>query len=229
MICSPHYDLGVVCGRFAHAHVGHKSLFDTSLSLCKRTCILVGSAQERGTLRNPYSVETRIKVIQEMYPGIPESNLTIVGLNDMTNELDINADWGRYFKQHVESKMHKFASLMIYGNDEFRSNWFAPEDLTNTAEFIISRSTLPISGTDMRGFLVCDDEESWQKYTDPLVHGMYAELRDELMSVDVYKEIYDQIRRYKGMDLDAFTIVYSKYEAADKEKKLEAIRKLKNN
>ena len=229
MICSPHYDLGVVCGRFAHAHVGHKSLFDTSLSLCKRTCILVGSAQERGTLRNPYSVETRIKVIREMYPGIPESTLTIVGLNDMTNELDINADWGRYFKQHVESKMHKFASLMIYGNDEFRSNWFAPEDLTNTAEFIISRSTLPISGTDMRGFLVCDDEESWQKYTDPLVHGMYAELRDELMAVAVYKEIYDQIRRYKVMDLDTFKKVYSKYEAADKEKKLEAIKKLKNN
>ena len=58
---------------------------------------------------------------------------------------------------------------------------------------------------------------------------MYAELRDELMAVDVYKEIYDQIRRYKVMDLDTFKKVYSKYEAADKEKKLEAIKKLKNN
>jgi len=56
------YELGVVCGRFGHEQIGHVSLFDTCMALCKRTLILVGSAQESGTLRNPFRVETRIDV-----------------------------------------------------------------------------------------------------------------------------------------------------------------------
>lgn len=122
----PKRDLGVVIGRFGPETLGHTMLFDTSLSLCRRTFIIVSSAQERGTLRNPLSVETRIKLIRETYPEEPESRLTIGGLNDMTNELDINVDWGKYLKSNVENRFSKFASLMIYANDEFRSKWFAP-------------------------------------------------------------------------------------------------------
>ncbi len=220
MNTSPKFDLGVACGRFGHEHLGHQSLFDMGLNLCKRVYIIVGSAQERGTLRNPFPVETRIRVIRESYPGVPESQLVIGGLNDMTNELDINEEWGRYLKSHIESKMHKFARLMIYGNDEFRSRWFAPEDLVNTAELVVPRSTIPISGTQVRGLLTIDDEKGWQKCTSEMIHYLYPELRAELMSVPVYKEIYDLVRREKLMDLDAFMRIYARFEEADRQKKL---------
>lgn len=100
----PKRDLGVVIGRFCPITLGHMTLFDTSLSFCRRTFIIVGSAQERGTLRNPFPVETRIKLIREAYPEESESSLLIGGLNDMTNELDINVDWGKYLKENVENK-----------------------------------------------------------------------------------------------------------------------------
>lgn len=45
----PKRDLGVVIGRFSPETLGHTMLFDTSLSLCCRTFIIVSSAQERGT------------------------------------------------------------------------------------------------------------------------------------------------------------------------------------
>ena len=120
-----YFDLGVVVGRFGHEHLGHVSLFDTSMMLCKRTLVLVGSAQESGTLRNPFRVESRIEVIKETYPGSSDEELTVRGLNDLTNECDITPDWGKYVRSQVEYHKHKFANLMIYGNDDNRSKWFA--------------------------------------------------------------------------------------------------------
>lgn len=218
------YDLGVVCGRFNHEHLGHVSLFDNCMLLCKRSLILVGSAQEYGTLRNPLRVETRIDVIKETYPGQSEETLMIRGIDDLTNEYDVTSDWGKYVKSEVEYHKHKFANLMVYGNDEFRSQWFAPEDLVGTAELIIPRSTLPISATMVRGMLVINDESGWQKCTHPLIHGMYSRLRDELMSVPVYKEIYDRIR-VGELSLDHFMQVYKEFEAQDKERKLAELQK----
>lgn len=219
------YDLGCICGRFGHEHLGHVSLFEAARSLCKRTLILVGSAQEYGTLRNPFRVETRIDVIRETYPGENEDTFMVRGIKDLTNEFNISYDWGRYVKSEIESHRHKFANLMVYGNDEFRSKWFAPEDLVGTAELIIPRSTLPISGTMIRGMLVIDDETSWQKNTPALIHGMYDRLRSELMSVPIYKKIYDEIRK-GDMSLDSFMKVYSKYEEEDKQKKLDELKSL---
>ena len=218
------YDLGVTCGRFNHEHLGHVSLFEASRLLCKRTLVLVGSKQEYGTLRNPFRVETRIDVIKETYPGESEEVFMVRGIDDLTNEYDITVDWGKFVKKEVEFHKHKFASLMVYGNDEFRSKWFAPEDLVGTAELIIPRSTLPISATKVRGLLLIDDEANWQKCTHSLIHGMYARLRYELMSVPVYKDIYNYLRTGE-MSLDRFMDVYQHLEEEDKNCKLVELQK----
>ena len=215
---APRYDLGVICGRFGHEQIGHVSLFETSRMLCKRTLILVGSSQEYGTLRNPFRVETRIDVIQETYPGESEEVLMVRGLRDLTNEYDVTPDWGKFVKSEVEFHMHKFASLMVYGNDEFRSQWFAAEDLVGTAEIIIPRSTIPISGTMIRGMLLIDDEATWQKFTPELIHSMYPRLRSELMQVDVDKDIYNTIRK-TDLTLENFMKVYKELEAEDRRAK----------
>ena len=71
------YDVGLLVGRFNVFHIGHKSLADLALTMCDRLLILVGSAQESGTLRNPFSVKTRIKMINEiswmLLPFMPET------------------------------------------------------------------------------------------------------------------------------------------------------------
>ncbi|MCI8291292.1 MAG: hypothetical protein HFJ25_03440 [Clostridia bacterium] len=111
---------------------------------------------------------------------------------------------------------------MVYGNDEFRSQWFTAEQLKNTMEIIVPRSTIPISGTQIRGMLLLDLEEDWQKYTHPLIHGMYSRLRSELMQVDVYKEIYNIVRK-SDMSMEDFMRVYGEYERLDREAKMAAI------
>lgn len=54
------YDCGLICGRFQTFHIGHESLVDTGMKLCDRVLILIGSAQECGTERNPYNIVTRM-------------------------------------------------------------------------------------------------------------------------------------------------------------------------
>jgi hypothetical protein len=159
-----------------------------------------------------------------MYPNLSEDVLMIRPLNDLTNEYDITTDWGKYLKEEIIFHMHKFASLMVYGDDEFRSKWFSPEDLAKSAQLIIPRITIPISGTMMRGYILLNDETSWQKNTEERAHRMYSRLRDELMQVHVYKQIYDEIRR-GAMDLDSFMKVYKVLEAADRAAKLAALQK----
>lgn len=218
------YDLGLVCGRFSHEHLGHVSLFRTSLELCKHTLILVGSSQEYGTLRNPFRVETRINVIKQTFPEVSEDVLTIRGLRDLTNEWDLTHDWGKFVKNEVISHKNRFADLMISGNEDSRKTWFSPKDLEGVSEQIISRDIIPISSTLLRGMLVIDDKPAWEKVTDPLIHNMYSSLRSELMDVPIYQDIYNKIYS-NNMTLDHYMKIYKELEKQDQFNKLSDIKK----
>ena len=85
------YDVGLICGRFQTFHIGHESLVNTGLNLCDRLLILVGSAQECGTERNPLNINTRTKILKEIYGDNP--NILIYGLSDLTHENDITPNW----------------------------------------------------------------------------------------------------------------------------------------
>lgn len=181
------YDSGLIVGRFQTFHKGHQSLVDAGLQLCDRVLILIGSAQESGTERNPYNISTRIDVIRSVYAD--NSRVSVYALPDLTNENDITEEWGRYVLGQVDRYLYKAPELMIYGNDEARSRWFNVNDIKDSAEFIIPRSRLPISATMLREMMVKDERREWMKWVDPKLHKLYDRLRAELMEVPYYKEL----------------------------------------
>lgn len=180
------YDTGLICGRFQTFHKGHERLVDTGLMLCDRLLILIGSAQECGTERNPLNINTRTRMLKEVYGDNP--NIMIYGLSDMTNENDIRPEWGRYLLDNVDRYIYKNPDVMIYGNDESRSNGFDKKDLKKTTELIINRSELPISATILRQLMVEDNRKEWMKWVNPRLHKMYDELRNELMTIKYYQQ-----------------------------------------
>lgn len=189
------YDCGLICGRFQTFHIGHESLVETGLKLCDRVLILIGSAQESGTERNPYDVSTRLDMLQAIYGD--GGNIMMHGLADLTNENDIRPEWGRYLLDNVDRYLYKAPELMIYGNDESRSRWFDPEDIRDTSEFIVNRGRIPISATMVREAMVFDERKKWMSMVNPRLHKMYGRLRDELMSVPFYQEMYQKGRAYE--------------------------------
>lgn len=181
------YDVGLICGRFQTFHKGHEKLVDTGRMLCDRLLILIGSAQECGTERNPLNINTRTKMLKEIYGDSPD--IMIYGLADLTDENDIRPEWGKYLLNNVDRYIFKNPEVMIYGNDESRSAWFDKADLKNTTELIINRTELPISATMLRQYMVSDKRREWMKWVNPRLHKMYDELRRELMSVEFYSNL----------------------------------------
>lgn len=180
------YDSGLLLGRFQTFHIGHQSLVDTALNLCDRLVLMVGSAQESGTKRNPYNVLVREEMIKEIYGG--DDRVIIYPIPDLSHEDDITTDWGRYVLQHVHTILYKAPELMIYGNDEARSRWFDAEDIKNTAEFIIPRQRIPVAATELRNFMLLDQREQWMKYVNPKLHKLYPKLRELLLTVPHYRD-----------------------------------------
>lgn len=185
------YDCGLICGRFQTFHIGHESLVETGIKLCDRILILIGSSQESGTERNPYDINTRTDMLKAIYGYEP--NIIIHGLADMTNEHDIRPEWGRYLLDHVDRYIYKAPELMIYGNDESRSNWFDKNDIQDTSEFIVNRGRIPISATMVREAMVKDERKRWMSMVNPKLHKMYDRLRAELMAVPFYQWLKNNI------------------------------------
>lgn len=185
------YDCGLICGRFQTFHIGHESLVETGLKLCDRVLILIGSSQESGTERNPYDVSTRMDMLRAIY-GDNNEVIMMHGLADLTDENDIRPEWGRYLLDAVDRYLYKAPELMIYGNDESRSRWFDPEDIRDTSEFIVNRGRIPISATMVREAMVFDKRKEWMAMVNPRLHKMYNRLREELMSVGFYQDMFQK-------------------------------------
>lgn len=191
MVTDKPYDTGLLVGRFQTFHKGHQHLIETGLMLCDRLLVLVGSAQECGTERNPLNVETRISMIKAVFPT---DRVMIYALSDLTDETDIRPEWGRYVLDSADRYIYKAPELMIYGNDESRSRWFDTEDIKNTSEFIVNRGAIPISATMLRKMMVKDERREWMQWVDPKLHKLYDALRNELMTVPFYQELAKKSR-----------------------------------
>jgi nicotinamide mononucleotide adenylyltransferase len=182
------YDVALVVMRAQTFHKGHEHLIDMALALSDRVLILVGSAQECGTKRNPLNIETRINSIKAVYDD--ENIVMVKALSDMTNEDDINTDWGKYVLENCKRYIHKAPSIILYGKEEGRDgySWFADEDMKKTTQVIVNRSDIPVCATYLRDLMCMDNREEWMEWVDDKLHKYYDELRNELLSVPYYKQ-----------------------------------------
>lgn len=189
------YDVGLICGRFQTYHIGHESLINMGTQLCDRILILIGSSQECGTERNPLNINTRTKMLKEIYGDSPE--IMIYALSDLTDENDIRPEWGKYLLENVDRYIYKVPELMITGDDEERNHWFAREDVVDMSQLIVNRGRIPISATQVRKLMVMDDRKEWMKWVNPKLHKMYDEIRRELMAVPYYREMQIELMKDK--------------------------------
>tara|TARA_R110000851_G_scaffold81495_1_gene179059 strand:+ start:1797 stop:2846 length:1050 start_codon:yes stop_codon:yes gene_type:complete len=74
------YDALVFIGRFSPLHNGHTRVIDTALELADKVIILVGSANQGRSMRNPFTFDERKQIIQETYN---EQRLDVQPLNDV--------------------------------------------------------------------------------------------------------------------------------------------------
>lgn len=180
------YKLGFIVGRFQMLHSGHEHLINKALEQCENLLILVGSAQEYKTFRNPFDFHLRMTMLQDLYED--NENVFVGFVDDLTNENDHSHEWGRFLLDEVKLWSYTFGideplEAMFYGNDEEREGWFDPKDIEGIAQIRIDRADIPISATTMRSYLAWNNFDLWSKFANPKLHGYFEELRQKLFEV----------------------------------------------
>ena len=168
------YKLGILVGRFQTLHSGHADMIKRAVELCERVGIFVGSSNESGTSKNPFSYETREDMLKTAFgDAIYVYPLPDIGVGN-------NSTWGDYVLKNVVERFGEMPDLLVSGKEVRRVSWFDSVEGASIAELYIPK-TIEISATEMRAFLINDDSESWKKYTDPKLWGKYEKLRQEVL------------------------------------------------
>jgi bifunctional NMN adenylyltransferase/nudix hydrolase len=190
------FKLGMILGRFNHIHLGHQLMIDSALKVCDKVLLLVGSSQECGTERNPFSLYTRMNLIRDMYQEeIQYEDLLLGHIDDMTNENDHSTDWGEFVLKKVDMWRGHYGvndklDCIISGTEEDRMLWFDKDSVQGVGQLTIPKEKMNISATEMRKYLTHNDYAGWKDYQ--LFNNsskVFKELRKELLQIPYYKEL----------------------------------------
>ena len=165
------FKLGILVGRFQTLHSGHEMMINTAVELCGEVAIFVGSAQESGTYKNPFSYEVRKDMLEKIFGD----KIKIYPLNDIG--VGNNSSWGEYVLNSIVENTGRYPDLHISGKEERRVSWFDGIEGVSIAELYIPK-TIDISASEMREFFINGDFESWKKYTNPALYGEFEKLRE---------------------------------------------------
>ena len=66
------FQLGIIVGRFQTFHTGHLDMVSKACAVCEKVGVFVGSSQEAGTLKNPFSYEARYKMLKKIFTDAVE-------------------------------------------------------------------------------------------------------------------------------------------------------------
>lgn len=152
-MCSLPKTTGLICARLQPLHLGHISLIKKALEEeCDRLILAVGSAQESSTLRNPYSSETRLKMLKNVFSSEIESKkLKVLLIEDIFNP----PKWAK----HVLSFCPDI-DIYLAGSEEDAS-LFKSEGIST---YILSREESDFkSGTEIRK-MIEEGNPDWKKY-----------------------------------------------------------------
>lgn len=168
------YELGVIVGRFQSLHAGHEEMIRKALALCDEVCVLVGSSQESGTAKNPFSYELREQMIRCVFgEGLCVFPLPDIGVGNVSA-------WGDYVLENVARHMGKRPDILISAKESRRINWFDEVQGLSLAELYIPKSN-PISATQMRRFFLENDEAAWRAQTNEKIWPLYAQMRQQVI------------------------------------------------
>ncbi|MBQ7714406.1 MAG: adenylyltransferase/cytidyltransferase family protein [Clostridia bacterium] len=170
-----YYGLGVIVGRFQGIHAGHEMMIDSALGVCSEVAVFIGSSQESGTEKNPFTYEMRRDMLTKLYgKKIKIFPLPDIGVGNC-------AEWGEYVTSCVKEKCGKAPDVCVSGKESRRASWLEGKSGASVAELYVPK-TVEMSATRMRGFFIENDLESWKNFTPPKLWDMYDELRQTVLS-----------------------------------------------
>lgn len=144
------YRCGLYIGRFQPIHIGHESIIRRMLLECDHVIIAIGSAQESGTQRNPFTAEQRMDLICNVfYREIIHLRMSIIPINDRENPSN-DASWGEYVFEQLAQHTALVPDVIYEGEESERSTWY---DSLGVEVIRVPRCLVKVSATELRNAL----------------------------------------------------------------------------
>lgn len=147
------YDYLVFIGRMEPFHNGHLAVAKTALNLAHHLIILLGSADTPRTIKNPWSVGERTRMILSALPA-HHSRVTILGLRDsLYNEAQWQADVQRLVTGAIADQGDEDTPVRIglIGKVKDASSYYLKE--FPQWELVDVSNTETLSATELRHYL----------------------------------------------------------------------------
>ena len=173
------HKVGLYIGRFQPFHKGHLSVVREALNHCEKLIIVVGSAQEFGTKKNPFTFELRKEFILRGLRGLGK-DVCIIPINDRP-EVENDCGWGEYVMKEIFVHTGYIPTVNFEGHEAVRAHWFDTVDIERVE---LSRDVLPFSATILRKAIVEDDYYAFTNMMPTALWIKYSLMRMILLEVE---------------------------------------------
>lgn len=175
----------VIIGRFQPLHNGHLALFEKAFSFPEEVVVVLGSARQARTPKNPFSAAEREAMIRAQFPG---HDFTFVHMRDYHDDNAWNAAVG--------SAVGKHARLISFEKDD--SSYY----LRNFPEWerIPVAAQGDLSATEVRELLFSQEEVKWMliETRAPVVITNYLKLWSTTPPFSALQAEFDYYKAYRS-------------------------------
>ena len=157
------YNHSFLIARFQPFHNGHKSIIDKMIKESKYITIILGSAQESGTEKNPLTVEQRKKLIENLYGK--RDNIKIFPLVDLNIPDKDGVKWYNFVKDALKKNSAEFGFPDAYycGDLENGSYYDKGEFKIINVKREEQIGNKKISATEIRN-MINNHDERWKDF-----------------------------------------------------------------
>lgn len=161
------YQHGLVVMRAQPLHIGHEKVIHNMLGKCGKATVILGSIQEQGTPRNPFSYTERKQMIKNVFAAETETKrLRVIGLFDISNPIE----WGNFVLDFLAEAFPELERPDAYfAGSAYDAQWF--KNIFANFE-IIDRTdySFPyVSGSMVRDMITIGDRR-WKDFINPVNH-----------------------------------------------------------
>lgn len=162
------YDMVVIVGRFCPMHVGHEAMIGGMIkAFPQKHIVLIGSCNERMSMRNLFNFNDRTSFIKAVFPGC-----RIAAMPDFPDD---DKSWFTALDSILCLAGVNPQKVAFLGGCEEDVEWYYRFGRNVHIVNRFQGTTINVSGTEIRDHLISDDVKKLSTLINPLMLGLIRE------------------------------------------------------
>lgn len=189
------YDLITFIGRFQPPHKAHLAIIRKALSTGKKVLLLVGSAHQPRTIKNPWTWQERQMMIRECFTAEENQNIIVDYIEDC---LYNDTKWARNIQANVSQHTDVQSKVAIIGHQKDESSYY----LTKFPQWeLIEMDNIDgLNSTDIRKLMFFDNKHNVSSEIREMLDPTTVDAMQQFINSQPYLDLLDEAEFYEVHD-----------------------------